>query len=116
MADKFIAGIHNYCDHWCERCTFTSHCLVYEKTSSLTPEQQDINNKAFWENISDNFRNTFELIQKEAIGLGIDLSKPLSAEEKREYKIREDQFEIETDKNPIFKLCKEYQAITLLFL
>jgi hypothetical protein len=24
-----IAGIYNYCDRWCERCTFTSKCLNY---------------------------------------------------------------------------------------
>jgi hypothetical protein len=116
MSDKFISGIHNYCDRWCERCTFTSHCRVYEKTSNLTPEQEDINNKAFWENLTKNFKNTLELIQKEAIKHGIDLSKPLSIEEVRAYKIKEEEFEIETDKNPIFILCKKYQAITMPFL
>ena len=116
MADKFISGIYNYCDRWCERCTFTSHCRVYEKTNSLTPEQQDSNNKAFWENISENFKNTLELIQKEAIRHGIDLNKPLSEEEIKEYKINEDQFEIETEQNPLFKLSKLYQSITMPFV
>jgi len=26
---KFISGIHNYCDRWCERCHFTERCEVY---------------------------------------------------------------------------------------
>lgn len=115
MADKFIAGIYNYCDRWCERCTFTSHCRVYEKTNALTPEQQDINNKTFWENLSENFKNTFELIQKEAIRHGIDLSQQLSEEEESDYKVKEEQFEIETKQNPLFKLCKQYQKITMPF-
>ena len=25
----FVSGIHNYCDRWCERCLFTSKCMVY---------------------------------------------------------------------------------------
>lgn len=116
MSDKFISGIYNYCDRWCERCTFTNHCRVYEKTSSLTPEQQDINNKVFWENISENFKNMFELLQKEAIRLGIDPNKPLTEEEEREYQIKEEQFEIETGQNSLFKLCTQYQNITKPFI
>jgi len=26
---RFIAGIYNYCDRWCERCRFTDRCRVY---------------------------------------------------------------------------------------
>src|SRR4029450_3375593 len=26
---KFIAGIYNYCDRWCERCRFQSRCRLY---------------------------------------------------------------------------------------
>ncbi len=116
MPKKFIPGIYNYCDRWCERCTFTNHCRVYEKTDALTPEQQDINNKAFWENLSENFKNTLEMIQKEAIRHGIDLSQPLTEEEEQDYKNKEEQFEIITDNNPLFKLCNEYQAIAMPFV
>lgn len=24
--DRFISGIYNYCDYWCERCAFTRRC------------------------------------------------------------------------------------------
>jgi hypothetical protein len=26
---RFIEGIYNYCDHWCERCRFQTRCRVY---------------------------------------------------------------------------------------
>jgi hypothetical protein len=26
---RFIAGIYNYCDRWCERCRFTDRCRVF---------------------------------------------------------------------------------------
>ena len=29
VQDGFIAGIHNYCDRWCERCPLASHCRVF---------------------------------------------------------------------------------------
>lgn len=44
---KFIPGIHNYCDRWCERCYFTSRCRVYEKLDESDTEANDINNKQF---------------------------------------------------------------------
>ena len=29
VRDGFIVGIFNYCDRWCERCAFTSHCRLF---------------------------------------------------------------------------------------
>src|SRR4051794_21575228 len=26
---RHISGIHNYCDRWCERCSFTLRCATY---------------------------------------------------------------------------------------
>lgn len=51
---RFIPGIYNYCDRWCERCPQTSYCLnfaiVQEEFSD--PEEQDIRNEAFWKKLS----------------------------------------------------------------
>jgi hypothetical protein len=36
--EGFIVGIYNYCDSWCDRCAFTSHCHVFadiRKTEAL---------------------------------------------------------------------------------
>ena len=41
VQDGFIVGIFNYCDRWCERCAFTSHCRLFadcaEMEASLDP-------------------------------------------------------------------------------
>lgn len=29
LAPAHIAGVHNYCDGWCERCGFTNRCGIY---------------------------------------------------------------------------------------
>jgi len=46
---KYVKGIYNYCDRWCERCPFTSRCLncelVERKFGDL--EEKDGLNAAF---------------------------------------------------------------------
>ncbi len=69
----YIDGIYNYCDRWCERCTFTSRCRNFEGIRKLTPEEQDIANKAFWDRIAKNFETATGLLHKAAAKFGIDL-------------------------------------------
>lgn len=116
MKEKFIDGIYNYCDRWCERCTFTSRCRNYESTSKLSPEQLDINNKAFWENISSNFQETLGLLQKAGEKYGIDLSKPLAEDEDMAYRKREAFLKTETKQHSLSKLCKQYQKLVVPFV
>ncbi len=72
---KFIDGIFNYCDRWCEKCYFTSRCRVFDQVSELTPEQLDINNKAFWDAISKNFYEAKQAFYNTAEKHGIDIEK-----------------------------------------
>ncbi len=49
---SYISGIYNYCDRWCERCSFTSNCYLFTTESRITtheimnngelPEPEDI--------------------------------------------------------------------------
>lgn len=72
----YISGIYNYCDRWCERCTFTSRCLNY----SITEEEfgdlktKDLSNKEFWEGLHTIFQQTKEMVTEMAEEMGIDLS------------------------------------------
>src|SRR6185436_11159869 len=72
---KFIDGIFNYCDRWCERCYFTSRCRVFEQAGELTPEEIDISNKNFWDNISKNFMEAKQMISEAAEKHGVDIEK-----------------------------------------
>ena len=74
---NFISGIYNYCDRWCERCPFTSRCLVFaqeQEDADDSPESRDINNEAFWQKLASIFQETQELIAQWAKEAGIDLS------------------------------------------
>lgn len=81
---NLILGIHNYCDRWCERCSYTSRCLVYateEADSDDDPASRDISNAAFWQKLGEIFRETHEMVLAWANENGVDLtSHELSAE------------------------------------
>ena len=69
--DKFIPGIYNYCDRWCERCDFTDRCRLFFDEQKQLKENDGKDN--FFEIISKNFEKTFELLHKIAEEKGIDL-------------------------------------------
>ena len=84
LADNrnFISGIHNYCDRWCERCSFTAHCAVYaieEADPDMDPASRDIHNAAFWQKLSSIFKETHEMISEWAEKNGVDLSEEAPA-------------------------------------
>ncbi len=85
---RFIPGIYNYCDRWCERCTFTSRCMNFAMSEEefSDPETRDINNKAFWDKLGEIFSVTLEMVREKAKEMGIDLdaidSEDMAKEEK----------------------------------
>ncbi len=104
MPDKFISGIHNYCDRWCERCTFSARCRVAEAESAMTDEERDIENAAFWRNLSNIFAEAKIVITEKAEELGIEF-KPLSDEEFAKHKQREKEF---IENQDLAKLVEKY--------
>ena len=72
---KYIPGIYNYCDRWCERCPFTSRCLnctlVKEQFGDLG--KIDELNEAFWGKFSEMLHSTLTMIKEMAKEQGIDL-------------------------------------------
>ncbi len=73
---RFISGIYNYCDRWCERCIFTSRCLNYAMSEEDEDDSiaHDLNNKAFWDKLHKIFQQTKEMIIELAKEKGIDLN------------------------------------------
>lgn len=70
---RFIPGIYNYCDRWCERCSFTSRCRVYNMEGEMTDEEKDARNGEFWEKVSENLKLAVEMMTKIAKERGINL-------------------------------------------
>lgn len=77
-SDRFIPGIYNYCDRWCERCTMTNRCLSYAHEQELNdgvadPEANDLKNEKFWEQLRLSWEVAMELLYEGAKMHGVDL-------------------------------------------
>src|SRR5687768_10887527 len=73
---NFISGIHNYCDRWCERCQFTSKCVVYaieQADPDIDDQTRDITNEKFWRKMHEIFQVTAEMISDWTAENGVDL-------------------------------------------
>jgi len=72
---RFIPGIYNYCDRWCERCPLTSRCMNFAlgEEHFSDPESRDLDNEAFWKKVSEIFQTTIEMVSESAREHGIDL-------------------------------------------
>ncbi|MFH0866569.1 MAG: hypothetical protein V1904_10255 [Bacteroidota bacterium] len=102
---KFISGVYNYCDRWCERCTFTKRCMNYAMGDDDDDETRDMNNKKFWNKIHENFQVAMELLAEAAAEHGIDLNK--IEVDQNEIDDREIEKEI-TKQHPCYKGSEKY--------
>jgi len=72
---RFIPGIYNYCDRWCERCPLTCCCMNFALSQEhlSDPKTSDMHNDAFWKKVSEIFKTTIEMVREGAKGHDIDL-------------------------------------------
>lgn len=106
---NFISGIYNYCDRWCERCSFTSRCLLYamEQREWSDPATRDISNEAFWQKLHAVFQQTMEMIKEFAEEQGIDLeSLDVQSEMEEEARQRE-----RTEKHKLSRAALRYSKM-----
>jgi len=103
---KFISGIYNYCDRWCERCPFTSKCMTYAlcENDIDDPQTQDITNKAFWDKLHEIFQVTFEMLKETADEIGLDLN----AIDHEEAAKQEEQVRKTVEKQPYCRAAMKY--------
>jgi hypothetical protein len=106
---RFIPGIYNYCDRWCERCTLSHKCLTYAHEQEMKeecndPVTNDIDNEKFWEQIRLSFEVTLDMISEDAGKLGINLDELPDVEEQEHVDA------------PVEKLANEYGLILCKWL
>lgn len=103
---KFISGIYNYCDRWCERCEFTSKCSVYAREEQRD-KSNDNNPNAFIIQVSENFKLVMEMLLEMAEEKGIDLN----AIDDTEYEQEEKLLEEFADNHILSIQSKEYSSL-----
>ncbi len=80
---RYIPGIYNYCDRWCERCPFTSRCLQCAFDQEGDCENLDMDSDAFLEKITESLQTAFDLVKDmaEEAGINLDEVEPFEEEE-----------------------------------
>ncbi|MBN2595195.1 MAG: hypothetical protein JXR82_00250 [Marinifilaceae bacterium] len=70
-----IPGIYNYCDGWCERCSFTGNCLNYKMMEEGVPDIDTSNKDASsaMDNLDEMFQLSMELLKQAAKDLGMEM-------------------------------------------
>jgi hypothetical protein len=75
---RFIVGVFNYCDRWCEKCRFNDRCRVYDSERAMRERHEilgeDPDDPAVWmQDVQNTFQETFDLLQEMADEAGVDL-------------------------------------------
>lgn len=102
---KYISGIYNYCDRWCERCPQTSRCLNYAmgEEEFSDPETRDINNEAYWKKMSEIMKTTLEMLNDMIISAGLDPEELYDEEDFEEQTIKET-----AENHVVCRMAREY--------
>lgn len=108
---RFIPGIYNWCDRWCERCAMTDRCRVFAREEESKKEDPE---KDWSEVVADNFKETVEMLRKMADEVGLDLDA--TNEETEAYMAVEEAHDIITDHHPLNLLADQYLKLSRSWL
>jgi len=90
---KFIPGIFNYCDRWCERCAFTARCRTFamEQEADRREGGPPRDMAAFWKHFEASLKLTKKMVLDMAKERGITFDpagmEALGREEERKERI-----------------------------
>jgi hypothetical protein len=98
-----IEGIYNYCDRWCERCSFTSKCLNFAMHDAAGFEK-DLDNANFWQDLHIIFEATFQMLEEDLKRFDIDIEEV--KKEVQQSNDSEDQFE-KSERHPLTERARE---------
>ena len=116
-AKRYITGIYNYCDYWCERCAFTQRCRNFvssraERRQSQDPDgdtmpDDDATNADFWNSLAEQLRET--TIFGQANDAGVDAPDPgVDDGPDDEWLEKEEEKRKERKKHPLVILSRDY--------
>lgn len=108
---KFISGIYNYCDRWCERCSLSSRCLLSSREKKRLDEHRKKREdpydwKIVMKDVEEDLKEALVLIRKAAKERGIDLET-----------VPEMEYEPpDPHRHPLFRTAEKYQKLAYKFL
>jgi hypothetical protein len=96
--EHIISGIHNYCDRWCERCTLSSRCTIYDGS-------HDADKEDFVTQLANTFAETMLMLEQIMKEHGVPMLTP---EENKTFEEKEERNRLEVKKHPLHKASFEY--------
>lgn len=112
---RFIPGIYNYCDRWCERCTFTARCRTFAMSSLESPEDENpaIEMEDFLSEMERQLSTTEEEREKidNLIEAMNEATQNISDEEMEEFKAEHDRRQREAAEHPLAKNSRLYYQL-----
>jgi hypothetical protein len=114
---EMISAIHNYCDRWCERCSFTDRCSVFTSqsredgvfrisVSGITDDGSLIDqteNERFAELTGQTLEAASEFLREAAEEAGIDLDEVIIHEVEQALQLKE-----QADEHPLVAAARDY--------
>lgn len=113
---RYVPGIYNYCDRWCERCRATHLCFLYDSERERREEHlREGRNPDDWdvvmEDVRQNFEDALEMLREMAEEQGIELNA--ISEEAVEEVLREED---KDDDHPLVLDSMDYTRAAAKFL
>ncbi len=102
---KFISGIFNWCDRWCERCAMTDRCRLFAREEA---EKRSDPNKDWAEKVADNFIESLKMLREMADEMGFDLESEDIKEETAAQMTLDDAQELLAENHPLHGLSEDY--------
>ncbi len=102
---RFIPGIYNYCDQWCERCPLTWRCLNYAMSEEA--ERSDAANKLFWHKLDEVFETTAEMIDEQIDQMNFEIDE----QELEEYTRQDEEIREAVRAQPFSRLALKYTDV-----
>ncbi len=73
---RFISGIFNYCDRWCERCSLNSYCSVFQLSQEMGHEADLEGYDRQWiDEVAAKYEGIIDLVEKERGSLNINAAE-----------------------------------------
>lgn len=118
--DNYIDGIFNYCDRWCERCTFTSRCRLFHDLKELENEMKELvvrpdsDNLEFWNDLENKARVMENDLETEKIESDFS-DEDVDPEELEEYLEERERTEAEAKESVLHQLARQYLSDSQAF-
>jgi hypothetical protein len=78
--ERFIAGVYNYCDRWCERCRFSDRCYLYHQEQAMFEEhvrrgEDPDDPEVVMGDVAQSMEQAMGMLQRMAEEMGVDLNE-----------------------------------------